>query len=744
MKKTRIMKFAGVIASFVMILGLLPNFSVSAAYENTHTNTGNYAYDIVEVAKTQVGYHETGNNDTKYNRWFGSLSGYGYNYAWCQTFVAWCAAQAGVPTSMIPRVSGTISAKDTFKKNGTYHAGPYEGGSYTPKKGDIIYFYSSGSESKHHVGIVSDCVNGIVYTIEGNSSDQVATRQYSVDNGNIRGYGVPNYPSSSVIPPKGHEMSTSEAAGQTIPDGDYYIFSAINQNYYVDIKGSDAIASEGTNIYMYTAESDVMPPEHDVWSIVYFGNGFYKIKQKGTNMCLDVNGAYLDRGTNVQVWTENDSLAQQWSIIRTDQGYKLQSRCNSFYLDVDGGVFENCTNVHVWENNDTSAQKFGLIPYGSSTGRIIEDGIYSIQSSVDSGYYIDASGIPSKGYSNETNIQLWENNSLNELFQIKYIDGYYEIYEVFSGLALDVWNGNSGNGYLDVNRNVQLYEKNHSRSQRWIIKNVGNSKYTLFSTLSGYCLDLDNGRCSNGNNIAQFWYNGGENQKWRFIKINFTSPTPTITTLSSSSLKLTWSTVTDAATYRIDRRKSGTDAYETIATTKDTTYTDKGLEANTKYWYRVYAVLGSEKSSEKNSVSGTTDKILTNCNIKLYDKGQCLAYYNIVPGTKLDEFLLPTMSKTGYKFEGWYTAKSGGTKYSIGSTVPKVSELNLYTHWTKVNIKGDVNSDDILSMLDTVLLQKHLLTLKDLTTEQLKLADMNSDGKVNIFDLALLKESLKQ
>ncbi len=191
MKKTKIVKFVSIIASVVMILGLLPNILVSAAYENTHKNTGNYAYDIVEVAKTQIGYRETGTNDTKYNRWFGSLPNYGYNYAWCQTFVAWCANQAGVPTSMIPRVSGTISAKDTFKKNGTYHAGPYEGGSYTPKKGDIIYFYSSGSESKHHVGIVSDCVNGIVYTIEGNSSNQVATLQYSVNNGNIRGYGVP-------------------------------------------------------------------------------------------------------------------------------------------------------------------------------------------------------------------------------------------------------------------------------------------------------------------------------------------------------------------------------------------------------------------------------------------------------------------------------------------------------------------------------------------------------------------------
>ncbi|MGN0593208.1 MAG: dockerin type I domain-containing protein [Ruminococcus sp.] len=198
MKKTSIIRLITIVTAFMMMLGLLPSFVVSAAYENTHVNTGNYAYDIVQVAKTQVGYVEGANNDTKYNRWFGSLPGYGYNYAWCQTFVAWCAAQAGVPTSLIPRVSGTISAKDTFKKNGTYHAGPYEGGSYTPKAGDIIYFYSSESESKHHVGIVSGCSDGTVYTIEGNSSNKVVERSYSVSNGNIRGYGVPF---SEPVPP---------------------------------------------------------------------------------------------------------------------------------------------------------------------------------------------------------------------------------------------------------------------------------------------------------------------------------------------------------------------------------------------------------------------------------------------------------------------------------------------------------------------------------------------------------------
>ncbi|MDE6833785.1 MAG: fibronectin type III domain-containing protein [Ruminococcus sp.] len=218
-----------------------------------------------------------------------------------------------------------------------------------------------------------------------------------------------------------------------------------------------------------------------------------------------------------------------------------------------------------------------------------------------------------------------------------------------------------------------------------------------------------------------------------------TSPTPTISTLSSSSLKLTWTADTNATSYRIDRRKSGADAYETIATTSDTTYTDTGLEANTKYWYRVYSV-ADYRSSEKNSVSGTTDSISTNCNIKLYDEGHCIANIQVKSGTKLDEFLLPTMSQNGYEFEGWYTSETGGIKYSIGSVVPDSTELNLYARWTKSEIKGDINDDSKLNVSDVVLLQKWLLGVPDTKINNWKSADLYEDGRLDAFDMIEMRK----
>jgi hypothetical protein len=223
----KISKLVAILTSIVMCLvvfSIVPKTElvVSAAYENTYSNTGNQRVDIVAVAQTQVGYHEGNSksdvsgtssgsgNYTKYNNWFGSLSGYGYSYMWCQTFIAWCANQAGVPTDVVPKVSGTVSGMDFFKKQGTW-----QGSSYTPQSGDIIYFYSSSSTSGYHVGIVESVSGSTINTIEGNYSNKVARHSTTVGSSSIVGYGVPNY--SGSMPPKGYVMSESEGAGQTIP-----------------------------------------------------------------------------------------------------------------------------------------------------------------------------------------------------------------------------------------------------------------------------------------------------------------------------------------------------------------------------------------------------------------------------------------------------------------------------------------------------------------------------------------------
>ncbi len=60
--------------------------------------------------------------------------------------------------------------------------------------GDIIFFDWEGDKDADHVGIVEKCENGIVYTIEGNSSgDMCKQKEYNIDSSVILGYGTPLY-----------------------------------------------------------------------------------------------------------------------------------------------------------------------------------------------------------------------------------------------------------------------------------------------------------------------------------------------------------------------------------------------------------------------------------------------------------------------------------------------------------------------------------------------------------------------
>jgi uncharacterized repeat protein (TIGR02543 family) len=63
---------------------------------------------------------------------------------------------------------------------------------------------------------------------------------------------------------------------------------------------------------------------------------------------------------------------------------------------------------------------------------------------------------------------------------------------------------------------------------------------------------------------------------------------------------------------------------------------------------------------------------------------------------------LQSTSRTGHKFEGWYTAKSGGTKVTNSSKVQTAQDHTLYAHWTakEFTVKLNVNGGKALKAKD--------------------------------------------
>lgn len=75
----------------------------------------------------------------------------------------------------------------------TWQNSAAKGGSTTPLPGDLIFFDWTGGDNPAHVGVVLRTTADLVYTIEGNSADTVAVRQYSLSDPRIIGYGVLNW-----------------------------------------------------------------------------------------------------------------------------------------------------------------------------------------------------------------------------------------------------------------------------------------------------------------------------------------------------------------------------------------------------------------------------------------------------------------------------------------------------------------------------------------------------------------------
>ena len=112
---------------------------------------------------------------------------------WCDIFVTVLFQRQGL-SDLIGRECGVERHINIFKQKGIWN----EDGASTPQRGDIITFnWDQDSQPNNgwadHIGIVEKVENGIIYTIEGNSHDQVKRNQYRIGHGNIRGFARPNY-----------------------------------------------------------------------------------------------------------------------------------------------------------------------------------------------------------------------------------------------------------------------------------------------------------------------------------------------------------------------------------------------------------------------------------------------------------------------------------------------------------------------------------------------------------------------
>ena len=165
---------------------------------------------VLNLARSEIGYKEKrsnaqldnktanpgGGNWTKYARDLDAITDF-YNGAkngwpWCDVFVDWLFYKSFGKKEAMEMLcqpthsmgAGCLYSAGYYKNNGRW--------STTPHEGDQIFFsYSPGEVS--HTGIVEQISGNKVITIEGNTSDCVARRSYTIGASSIYGYGRPRW-----------------------------------------------------------------------------------------------------------------------------------------------------------------------------------------------------------------------------------------------------------------------------------------------------------------------------------------------------------------------------------------------------------------------------------------------------------------------------------------------------------------------------------------------------------------------
>jgi uncharacterized repeat protein (TIGR02543 family) len=189
-------------------------------------------------------------------------------------------------------------------------------------------------------------------------------------------------------------------------------------------------------------------------------------------------------------------------------------------------------------------------------------------------------------------------------------------------------------------------------------------------------------------------------------KITANSTVPDVTT---QILYAHWTAVEYTVTFNAN---GGSVSPTSKKVTINSTYGDLPTPTRTGYsftgWYT--AASGGSRVTASTKVTTAQDHTLyaqwnrSNCTVTFDANGGSVSTSSktVTYGSTYGE--LPTPTRTGYTFTGWYTAASGGSQVTSSTTVTVTSDHTLYAHWTKtdVTVTFDPNGGSVSPSSKTV------------------------------------------
>ena len=303
-------------------------------------------------------------------------------------------------------------------------------------------------------------------------------------------------------------------------NGTYEIVTSKDSNKVLDIVNGSK--SKGANVQLYQWNGTVAQQ----YEIVKNQKGYYTIKNCGSNLYLGISTNWNTMGNYNRLvqGVDSSSKAAQFVFTKNSKGQWIISSAwdSKYVVDLYGGSTNNGSAIQIFTNNNSQAQAWKLLKVknvreeldelASKNKNTLSDGTYFISSSKNTSYVLDVSNGSKNNFGN---IWLFKNNgTVAQAWTVEHDSkGYVTFINVGSNKAIDVYDGKAKNY-----QNISQYTSNNSYAQKWIVTK-DNMGYKIMSAIDkNYVLDLYNGSVNNGTNIQVYQSNGTVAQRWKFDK----------------------------------------------------------------------------------------------------------------------------------------------------------------------------------------------------------------------------------
>ena len=534
----------------------------------------------------------------------------------------------------------------------------------TPQKGDLLVYSGNSSNTYGHVAIFESTKVIWHGRYSGTGKVQKTTNiRYDGFSNPYWGCIHPNFASAQVkvnvtfngnggTPSKSSETFTvGEKYGDSMP-------SALRNGYSFD--GWYTSATGGTWCGKNTVAQSSVTTLYAHWSknntdVLQVGH-IYKIYNKKSGLPLQTNGQ--GAGAYVCQREESNTTKQLWRVTDADADgyYSFESLYSCNAMDMDGTPrYDYFQHLQLWTPNDSDAQKFSLVKRGEKEGT---SGYYTIHSK-NSGRSVDVQNPDTIG---SPVIQYDATRSDDQLFYFVEITNR-EVY----------FFDNFNNNYLPSPKEV--YDQINSSTPQTHYASRDTSYVTVIINPTEDSLTINQIKAGSASAGDMRWI-ASINGSYAFDNSELNDSTVSLHFKAKSS-------VAGAKMYF----RWGWDTSNIYSVTLSTAWTDYELDLprNQISGNNLHPFIDKACTVEMKEIAlyengetgyiGDTDSFSVVRNDgDIYDAQSCLTP-------------LPTKTKEGYTFEGWYTKRIGGTKVAEGNDYFDVSSMvggtNLYAHWVK-------------------------------------------------------------